>query len=54
VNWLDYVLLFIVSLSGALALNRGFVREASEMMGWLVGFAIISRVVGDVAHPLCV
>jgi len=46
VNWFDYLLVAIVGFSGSLALIRGFVREATGLLGWVMGFAIASHFAG--------
>jgi membrane protein required for colicin V production len=38
-NWLDYVIIGIVGLSGLLALMRGFLKEILALVGW-VGAAL--------------
>ncbi len=35
-NWVDYFILGVVLLSGAISLLRGFTREALSLAGWVI------------------
>lgn len=39
-NWLDYVILVVISLSALVSLTRGFVREALSLASWGIAFLI--------------
>jgi membrane protein required for colicin V production len=39
-NWVDYVIIGIISLSALISLMRGFVREALSLVVWVAAFWI--------------
>ena len=47
--WIDYAILGIVGISGAISLMRGFIREALSLAGWIVAFWVALAFSGDVA-----
>ena len=47
--WIDYAILAIVGISGAISLMRGFVREALALAGWIAAFWIALAFSGEVA-----
>jgi membrane protein required for colicin V production len=38
VNWADYVIIGIITLSALVSVIRGFVREAISLAGWIIAF----------------
>lgn len=51
-NALDIFFLIIMTISGFMAILRGFVREVLGLLGWALAFVIASRFVGNVAGLL--
>jgi len=39
-NWLDYAIIIIISLSAIISLVRGFIREALSLASWIIAFWI--------------
>ena len=47
--WIDYAILGVVGISGAISLMRGFVREALSLAGWVAAFWAALAFSGEVA-----
>ena len=45
-NWADWVVIALISISGLLSLKRGFVKEALSLLTWVAAF-IIARLFAD-------
>lgn len=39
-NWADWALIVIISLSSLMSLRRGFIREALSLVTWVVAFVV--------------
>jgi len=52
VNWIDFVFIALVALSGLLSLYRGFVREVFSLATWIVAIWVGVRFSGDAAAYL--
>ena len=39
-QWVDWVILIVISLSAGISLLRGFVREALSLAGWIIAFFV--------------
>lgn len=39
-NWADWTLIVIISLSGLMSLKRGFIKEALSLATWVVAFVV--------------
>lgn len=48
-NWIDYVIIGIISLSALISLVRGFVKEAVSLASWVAAFFVASFFYSDVA-----
>ncbi|MCA1790901.1 MAG: CvpA family protein [Thioalkalivibrio sp.] len=51
-NWIDFVFIALVILSGLISLYRGFVREVFSLATWIVAIWVGVRFSGDVAAYL--
>jgi membrane protein required for colicin V production len=52
VNWIDFVFIALVILSGLISLYRGFVREVFSLATWIVAIWVGVRFSGDAAGYL--
>ena len=48
-NWVDYIIIGIVSLSALISLVRGFAKESLSLVIWFFAFVISSRFYQDLA-----
>ena len=51
-NWIDFVFIALVVLSGLISLYRGFVREVFSLVTWIVAIWVGVRFAGDAAVHL--
>ena len=51
-NWIDLVIIALISLSGLISLFRGFVRESFSLATWIVGVWLGIRHAADAAELL--
>ena len=47
--WIDYALLAVVGISGAVSLMRGFLREVLSLIGWVAAFWVAIAFSGEAA-----
>lgn len=45
-NWVDWAIIAIITISSVLSLKRGFVREAISLLSWVAAF-IVARLFAD-------
>tara|TARA_B100001094_G_scaffold333351_1_gene410994 strand:+ start:894 stop:1403 length:510 start_codon:yes stop_codon:yes gene_type:complete len=48
-NWVDYIIIGIISLSAVISLVRGFVKESLSLVIWFFAFVVSSRFYQDLA-----
>lgn len=48
-NWIDYCILFVFFMSIMMGLARGFLREVTALLTWLVAFVVASVFSGRIA-----
>lgn len=48
-NWLDYVIIALISVSVIISLIRGFVREVLSLATWIIGFLIAFNFAHDLS-----
>ena len=51
-NWVDWVIIVVVTLSTLISLWRGFVREALSLAAWIAAFVVASLFADPVAAML--
>jgi membrane protein required for colicin V production len=51
-NWVDYIILGILAVSALISLQRGFVREALSLLGWIMAFWVALSFAQDLAARL--
>ena len=52
-NWADWAILAIITLSGLISLKRGFIKEALSLLIWVLAF-IIARMFSANMAPLLI
>lgn len=50
--WIDYALLAVIGISGAVSLMRGFLREVLSLIGWVAAFWVAIAFSGEAAALL--